>query len=100
MFFKVLMYFLLAFVLLEVIVCHIQWFRMRKIMKKERASLNIIDNFLPFRFLGKFRTFVSSCSDDNKRARYIQLYQQAYRWKNLTLVSIVTAVLVFLFESI
>lgn len=99
MFFKVLMY-LLAFVLLEVIVCHIQWFKMRKIMKKERASLSVIDNFLPFRFLSKFRTFVSSCSDDNKRAKYIQLYQQAHLWKNLTLISFVAAALIFLFESI
>ena len=58
---KVMVYALVAFALLDVIVCHIQWFKMRKIMKKEKVSLNVIDYFFPFRFLGKFRSFVSSC---------------------------------------
>ncbi len=91
MFFKVLVYTLIGFAILDLIVCHIQWFKMRRIMKKEHASISVIDNFLPFRFIGKFRTFVGSCSDDNKRAKYIQIYRQANLWKNLTLVSISVA---------
>lgn len=95
MFFKVLVYTLIGFAILDVIVCHIQWFKMRRILKKEHASINVIDNFLPFRFMGKFRTFVSSCTDDNKRTEYIQVYHQTRTWQNLALVSIVLSVVVF-----
>ena len=98
MIFDILFYILIAFALLSIIVCHIQWFKMRQIMKKEHASLSVIDNFLPFRYLSKFRSFVGSCTDDNKRARYIQLYQQAQQWKNITLVTIVVSTLAFLLE--
>lgn len=96
MFFKVLVYTLIGFAILDLTVCHLQWFKMRQIMKKEHASIRFIDNFLPFRFLGKFRTFVGTCSDDNKRAKYIQFYRQANLWKNITLVSISFAVVAFL----
>lgn len=96
MFFKVLVYALIAFALLDILVCHIQWFNMRRIMKKEHASLSVIDNFFPFRFLRKFRTFVGLCSDDNKHAEYMQIYRQAHLWKNLTLVSIAVTVVVLL----
>lgn len=95
MFFKVLVYTLIGFAILDVIICHLQWFSMRRIMKKEHASISVIDNFLPFRYLGKFRSFVGSCSDDNKRAKYIQVYRQAHLWKNITIVSIALAVVVF-----
>ena len=99
MIFDILLYILIAFALLSIVVCHIQWFKMRKIMKKEHASLSVIDNFFPFRFLGKFRSFVGSCTDDNKRARYIQLYQQAHRWKNISLVTIVVSALSLLLTA-
>ena len=99
MVFDYLFYILIAFAILCIVICHIQWFKMRHILKKEHASVSVIDNFLPFRFLGKFRTFVGSCSDDNKRAKYIQLYQQAYRWKNITLVTVViSALALFMME--
>lgn len=96
MFFKVLVYTLIGFAILDVIVCHLQWFKMRRIMKNEKASTSVIDNFLPFRYMGKFRTFVGTCTDDNKRAKYTQVYQQARLWKNLTIVSIAVTAVVFL----
>ena len=96
MFFKVLVYTLTGFAILDVIVCHLQWFKMRQIMKNEKASTSIIDNFLPFRYMGKFRSFVGACTDDNKRAKYTLVYQQARLWKNLTIVSIAVTAVVFL----
>jgi len=96
MFFKVLVYALLGFAILDLLVCNIQWFKMRKILKKEHASISVIDNFLPFRFMGKFRTFVGSCSDDNKRAKYIQVYNQTRTWQSLTLVSFAVTAVIFL----
>jgi hypothetical protein len=96
MFFKVLVYALLGFAILDLLVCNIQWFKMRKILKKEHASISMIDNFLPFRFMGKFRTFVGSCSDDNKRAKYIQVYNQTRTWQSLTLVSFAVTAVIFL----
>ncbi len=96
MFFKVLVYALLGFAILDLLVCNIQWFKMRKILKKEHASISMIDNFLPFRFMRKFRTFVGSCSDDNKRAKYIQVYNQTRTWQSLTLVSFAVTAVIFL----
>ena len=96
MIFKILVYTLMAFAILDVIVCHIQWFKMRRIMKKEHASTSVIDNFLPFRYMGKFRTFVSSCTDDNKRTEYIQVYHQTRTWQSLTLASIAITVVAYL----
>ena len=96
MFFDVLFYILIGFAILDIVVCHIQWFNMRRIMKKEHASFSVIDNFFPFRFLSKFRTFVGSCTDDNKRTRYTQVYLQARLWKNITLVSVAITTVVLL----
>ncbi len=96
MFFKVLVYALLGFAILDLLVCNIQWFKMRKILKKEHASTSVIDNFLPFRYMGKFRTFVGTCTDDNKRARYTQVYHQTRTWQGLTLISTTLAIVVFL----
>ena len=96
MFFKVLVYTLIGFAILDVIVCHLQWFKMRRIMKNEKASTSVIDNFLPFRYMGKFRTFVGTCTDDNKRAKYTQVYHQTRTWQNLTLISTALAFVVFL----
>ena len=96
MFFKVLVYALLGFAILDLLVCNIQWFKMRRILKKEHASTSVIDNFLPFRYMGKFRTFVGSCSDDNKRAKYIQVYNQTRTWQSLTLVSFAVTAVIFL----
>lgn len=96
MFFKFLVYTLIGFAVLDVIVCHIQWFKMRQILKEEHATINFIDNFLPFRFMGKFRSFVGACSDDNKRAKYTQVYHQTRTWQGLTLISTALAIVVFL----
>lgn len=96
MFFKVLVYSLIGFAVLDLLVCNIQWFKMRSILKKEHASINVIDNFLPFRFMGKFRTFVGSCSDDNKRAKYIQVYHQTRTWQTITLLFIAITVVAYL----
>ena len=46
--------------------------------------------------MGKFRSFVGACTDDNKRAKYTLVYQQARLWKNLTIVSIAVTAVVFL----
>jgi hypothetical protein len=96
MFFKVLVYSLIGFAVLDLIVCHIQWFKIRKILKKEHASINVIDNFLPFRYMGKFRTFVGSCSDDNKRTKYFQVYNQTRTWQTITLLLIAVTVVAYL----
>ena len=96
MVFDVLFYILIGFAILDIAVCHIQWFNMRRIMKKEHVSFSVIDNFFPFRFLSKFRSFVGACTDDNKRAKYTLVYQQARLWKNLTIVSIAVTAVVFL----
>lgn len=96
MFFKVLVYSLIGFAVLDLIVCHIQWFKIRKILKKEHASTNVIDNFLPFRYMGKFRTFVGSCSDDNKRTKYFQVYNQTRTWQTITLLLIAVTVVAYL----
>ncbi len=95
MIFDILFYILIGFAILAVIICHFLWFKMRQILKREHASYNVIDNVLPFRFMGKFRSFVSSCSDDIKRAKYIQVYHQTRTWQALTLMSIAFTVVVF-----
>ena len=97
MIFDILFYILIGFAILAVIVCHFLWFKMRRILKKEQAYINAIDNVFPFRFMGKFRSFVSSCSDDNKRAKYIQVYHQTRTWQTLTLISIAVIVVAYLY---
>ena len=37
MFFKVLVYVLVGFAFLDLLVCNIQWFKMRRILKKEHV---------------------------------------------------------------